>query len=80
MTNEQRAAWAEIALAAYVQAKSFHSLESQFAERVDYARDLLVDLLHFIEDEGGLIDTDVGAILTATEINYQTEVEEEANG
>lgn len=77
MNNQDRAAYAETALEAYVEAKAYVSLANVPYERVDYARDLLIDLLHFIEDEGGLIDTSVQALLTATEINYQTEADEE---
>jgi hypothetical protein len=77
-TNEDRAAYAETALEAYVDAKTSGTLGDYPYERVDYARDLLIDLLHFIEDEGGLIDTSVEAILTATQVNYQTEVDEQA--
>ena len=77
MNNEQRAAAAEAALEAYVTAKAYGYLADYPYERVDYARDLLVDLLHFIEDEGGLIDTSVQAILTATQVNYECEALEE---
>ena len=77
MNNEQRAAAAETALEAYVMAKAYVPLADYPYERVDYARDLLVDLLHFIEDEGGLIDTSVQALLTATQVNYECEALEE---
>ena len=91
MNNEQRAAAAKTALKSYVMVKGRNFADSVIpshpcpdgwcrgrpAKRVDYARDLLVDLLHFIEAADGLSYTSVQELLTATETNYEREVLEE---
>lgn len=78
MNNNQRAAAARVALESFVPAVTHGRPLSDFpAETADYAKDLIIDLLHLIRLQTDTSEDAMEGVLTAIQLNYEAEVLEE---
>jgi len=81
MDNAQRAAAARVALEAFVPQVAFgQPLDAFPNEHADYAKDLIINLLHFLRLECGMSGPEVDAATISIRINYDAEVLEEEGG
>lgn len=77
MNNSERAFYALRGLQEFVRQVEDRTLQNDDPEREDYAKDLIINLLHYLHIEFDRTSDEVDAMLTAIKINWEAELIEE---
>jgi|JI10StandDraft_1071094.scaffolds.fasta_scaffold122205_2 hypothetical protein len=77
MNNSERAFYALRGLQEFVRQVEDRTLRNDDPEREDYAKDLIINLLHYLHIEFDRTSDEIDAMLTAIKVSYEAELLEE---